>query len=42
MHGLLGYDNIWPRYNYFKIWNLRAQKTSRYCIYTQFDEAEVP
>ncbi len=26
MYGLLGYDNIWPRYNYFKIWNLRVQK----------------
>ncbi len=24
--GLLGYDNIWPRYNYLKIWNLRVQK----------------
>ncbi len=20
MYGLLGYDNIWPRYNYLKIW----------------------
>ncbi len=26
MYGLLGSDNIWPRYNYFKIWNLRVQK----------------
>ncbi len=26
MYGLLGYDNIWPRYNYLKIWNLRMQK----------------
>ncbi len=26
MHGLLGYDNIWPRYNYLKICNLRVQK----------------
>jgi len=26
MYGLLGYDNIWPRYNYLKIWNLRVQK----------------
>ncbi len=25
MYGLLGSDNIWPRYNYFKIWNLRVQ-----------------
>ncbi len=25
MYGLLGSDNIWPRYN-SKIWNLRAQK----------------
>ncbi len=23
---LLGLDNIWPRYNYLKIWNLRVQK----------------
>ncbi len=26
MYGLLGYDNIWLRYNYLKIWNLRVQK----------------
>ncbi len=26
MYGLLGEDNIWLRYNYFKIWNLRVQK----------------
>ncbi len=26
MYGLLGYDHIWPRYNYLKIWNLRVQK----------------
>ncbi len=26
MYGLLEYNNIWPRYNYFKIWNLRVQK----------------
>ncbi len=26
MYGLLWYDNIWPRYNYLKIWNLRVQK----------------
>ncbi len=26
MSGLLGYDNICPRYNYLKIWNLRVQK----------------
>ncbi len=26
MYSLLGYDNIWPRYNYLKIWNLRVQK----------------
>ncbi len=25
MHGLLWYDNIWLRYNYLKIWNLRVQ-----------------
>ncbi len=26
MRGLLGSDNIWARYNYLKIWNLRVQK----------------
>ncbi len=26
MYGLLGYDNIWPRCNYLKIWNLKVQK----------------
>ncbi len=26
MYGLLGWGNIWPRYNYLKIWNLRVQK----------------
>ncbi len=26
MYGLLGLDNIWPRYNYLNIWNLRVQK----------------
>ncbi len=26
MYGLLESDNIWPRYNYLKIWNLRVQK----------------
>ncbi len=26
MYDLLGLDNIWPRYNYLKIWNLRVQK----------------
>ncbi len=26
MYGLLGPDNIWRRYNYFKIWNLRVQQ----------------
>ncbi len=26
MYGLLGYDNIWLRYNYLNIWNLRVQK----------------
>ncbi len=25
MYGLLESDNIWPRYNDFKIWNLRVQ-----------------
>ncbi len=26
MDCLLGKDNIWSKYNYFKIWNLRVQK----------------
>ncbi len=26
MYGLLGYDNIWLRYNYLNILNLRVQK----------------
>ncbi len=26
MYGLLESDNIWPRYHYLKIWNLRVQK----------------
>ncbi len=26
MYGLLWSDNIWPKYNYLKIWNLRVQK----------------
>ncbi len=26
MYGLLGSDNIWPRYNRLKTWNLRVQK----------------
>ncbi len=26
MYGLLWSDNIWLRYNYLKIWNLRVQK----------------
>ncbi len=26
MYGLLWKDNIWSRYNYLKIWNLRVQK----------------
>ncbi len=26
MYGLFGSDNIWPRENYLKIWNLRVQK----------------
>jgi len=26
MYGLLRSDNIWPRYNYLKIWNLKVQK----------------
>ncbi len=25
MYGLLWYDNIWPRYNYLNIWNLKVQ-----------------
>ncbi len=26
MYGSLGEDNIWLRYHYLKIWNLRVQK----------------
>ncbi len=26
MYGLLGSDNIWLKYNYLNIWNLRVQK----------------
>ncbi len=26
MYGLLGWENIWPRYNYLKIWNLRVKE----------------
>ncbi len=26
MYGLFGWENIWLRYNYLKIWNLRVQK----------------
>ncbi len=26
MYGLLGSDNIWSRYNYLKIWNLRDSR----------------
>ncbi len=26
MYGFLRLDNIWPRYSYLKIWNLRVQK----------------
>ncbi len=29
MYGLLGYDNIWLRINYLKIWNLRVQKKKK-------------
>ncbi len=25
MYGVLWWDNIWLRYNYLKIWNLRVQ-----------------
>ncbi len=28
MYGLLWLDNIWPRYNYLKICNLRVQKNT--------------
>ncbi len=27
MYGSLGSDNIWPRYRYLKIWNLRKKKS---------------
>ncbi len=26
---MLGYDHIWPSYNYLKIWNLRVQKKNQ-------------
>ncbi len=26
MYGMLGSDNIWLRYNYLRIWNLKVQK----------------
>ncbi len=26
MYGLLGLENIWLRYNYLEIWNLRVHK----------------
>lgn len=26
MYGVLGLDNIWPKYNYLTFWNLRVQK----------------
>ncbi len=26
MYGLIGYDNIWLRYNYLTIFNLRVKK----------------
>ncbi len=29
MYALLGLDNIWPRYNYLKIWNLKVQKINK-------------
>ncbi len=29
MSGLLGLDNIWLRYSYLKIWNLRVQKKNQ-------------
>ncbi len=29
MYDLLGQDNIWLKYNYLKIWNLRVQKSLR-------------
>ncbi len=29
MYGLLGSDNICPRYNYLNIWNLRVQKKNQ-------------
>ncbi len=29
MYGLLWEDNIWLKYNYLKIWNLRVQKKKK-------------
>ncbi len=30
IYGLLWFDNIWLRYNYLKIWNLRVQKNKTF------------
>ncbi len=35
MYGLLEYNNIWPRYNYLKIWNLRVQKKNIYIFFVE-------
>ncbi len=35
MYGLLGQDNIWPRYNYLKIWNLRVKLRGSFDIFTE-------
>ncbi len=32
MYGLLGLDNICPRYVYLNIWNLRLQKKSPFKV----------
>ncbi len=32
LYGLLEKDNIWPRYNYLKIWNLMQKKIKNYNI----------
>ncbi len=41
MCGLLGSDDIWPRYNYLKIWNLRWKKKSKYMEKNAFKVVQI-
>ncbi len=41
MCGLLGLDNIWPRYNYLKIWNLRVPKKKEILIKSPFKVVQI-